>query len=123
LVDTTECIMLHPKCCTIQGCYKWVQLYYFVDFMIINFANSQISGLDLDPDLRYVSHSGLCLCGIFRSHCLKCVCEVIHPRREINQHGMCLVVAWVKSWSLAVFYIIFNSVFFLFSSICLQSWL
>jgi hypothetical protein len=22
LVDTTECIMLHPKCCTIQGCYK-----------------------------------------------------------------------------------------------------
>jgi len=44
--------------------------------MIINFANSQISGQDLDPDLRYMSHTGFCSCGTFRFQYLKSVYEV-----------------------------------------------
>jgi len=44
--------------------------------MITNFANSQISGQDLDPDLNHMSHTGFCSCGIFRSPYLKYVYEV-----------------------------------------------
>jgi len=110
LVDTTECITLRLKCCTIQGCYNRVQLYYFVYFIKMNFANSQISRQDLDPDLR--SHTGFCSCDTFRSQYLKPVYEV--SSAVINQYGMCFVVAWVKSWSLAVSYVYVKFFSFLF---------
>jgi len=129
LVDTTECIMLHPKCCCNQGSYNWVQLYYFLDFMIMNFANSQISGQDPNPDQRYISHTGFCSCGTFRSQyvylksmksvVLWSVCCSSQTRNKPVWNVFCCTLGEIM---VSYCFLCLYSILF-FSSICPHSWL